>query len=145
LIRFDQGANGLITWSQVSHGRLNDLTIEIEGTKAAISWQQESPNQLIVRRQGKARQIYERDPGADYSTPTAVAACRLPSGHPEAFFEAFANVYRDAFAAMLMADGRRKPTDQRPLHPTVQDGLEGVRFMTRCLESADENAAWRQW
>ena len=110
IIRFDRGATGLVTWSQVSHGRLNDLSIEIDGTRAALSWRQEQPNQLFVRSLGQPTRIYERNPKADYSTSTAVAACRLPGGHPEAFFEAFANVYRDAFADMRRSN-RGEPLD----------------------------------
>ena len=145
IIRFSQGATGLVTWSQVSHGRLNDLSIEIDGTKAALSWQQEQPNQLVVRSLGQPTRIYERNPKAGYSTSTAVAACRLPGGHPEAFFEAFANVYRDAFADMRRSN-RGEPVDSSvSIYPNVYDGIEGVRFMDRCLDSNDSNSAWRQW
>jgi predicted dehydrogenase len=145
IIRFDQGATGLVTWSQVTHGRLNDLSIEIDGTRAALSWRQEEPNQLFVRSLGQATKIYERNPNADYSTPDAIAACRLPGGHPEAFFEAFANVYRDAFSDMRRVD-RGEPIDSsNSLYPSVHDGLDGVRFMSRCLDSNDQESAWCAW
>ena len=74
IIRFDQGATGLVTWSQVTHGRLNDLRIEIDGTKAALSWRQEAPNQLFVRSLGEAVKTYERDPGAGYSSVTGASS-----------------------------------------------------------------------
>ena len=86
IIRYTQGATGMITWSQVTHGRLNDLSIEVDGTKAALTWQQEKPNQLFVRSLGQPARIFERDPNSGYALPSAVAACRLPGGHPEAFF-----------------------------------------------------------
>jgi predicted dehydrogenase len=145
MIRFNQGATGLITWSQVTHGRLNDLSIEIDGTKAALTWRQESPNQLVVRALGQAAQVYERDPNAEYMLPTAVASCRLPGGHPEAFFEAFANVYRSAFADMRLADSGQTINPLQAIYPTVQDGYEGVQFMTRCLDSNDGQSGWQTW
>jgi predicted dehydrogenase len=144
MVQFEGGATGLVTWSQVTHGRLNDLSIEIDGTKAGLAWRQEDPNQLIVRSLGQPTKVYERNPNADYSTASAVAACRLPGGHPEAFFEAFANVYRDAFADMRrLADGSSINSDS--LYPTVHDGLDGVRFMSRCLDSNDQGSSWLQW
>ena len=145
LIQFTQGATGLITWSQVTHGRLNDLSIEVDGTKAALTWRQEEPNQLFVRSLGQPTKVYERNPNAPYSLPSAVAACRLPGGHPEAFFEAFANVYRNAFEDMRKADAGESFDRAASIYPTVYDGRDGVRFMTRCLESAQENAGWCGW
>ena len=144
VIRFRRGATGLVTWSQVTHGRLNDLSIEIDGTQAALTWRQEEPNQLIVRTLGRPTQVYERNPGANYTLPSAAAACRLPGGHPEAFFEAFANVYRNAFADMRKANAGEE-VDANALYPTVHDGHEGVRFMSRCLASQDADSAWQEF
>ena len=145
MIRFRHGARGMITWSQVTHGRLNDLSIEIDGTKAALTWRQEEPNQLFVRSLGQPVRIYERDPNAAYASPTAIAACRLPGGHPEAFFEAFANVYRDAFADMRRVDAGESCDRSLSLYPSVQDGYAGVRFMVRCLDSSDSDSQWQSW
>ncbi|NND96280.1 MAG: Gfo/Idh/MocA family oxidoreductase [Pirellulaceae bacterium] len=139
------GATGLITWSQVSHGRLNDLSIEIDGTKASLTWRQEEPNQLFVRSLGEPTRIYERNPNADYSTPNAAAACRLPGGHPEAFFEAFANVYRDAFADMRRIKSGESIDRTATIYPSVYQGYDGVRFMTRCLESNANDSTWQLW
>ncbi|HIE95960.1 MAG TPA: Gfo/Idh/MocA family oxidoreductase [Planctomycetes bacterium] len=145
MIRFRQGATGMITWSQVTHGRLNDLSIEVDGTKAALTWRQEEPNQLFVRSLGQPVRIYERDPNAAHASPTAIAACRLPGGHPEAFFEAFANVYRDAFADMRKVDAGESCDLSTSLYPSVQDGYAGVRFMNRCLDSNELDSQWQTW
>lgn len=145
VIRYEGGAKGMVTWSQVTHGRLNDLSIEVDGTRAALSWRQEEPNQLFVRSLGKATQIYERNADAEYSSSSATAACRLPGGHPEAFFEAFANVYRDAFADMRLAAENKDFDSRKSLYPTVWDGVDGVRFMSRCLKSRQEDASWQKW
>ncbi len=145
VVKFTQGATGMITWSQVTHGRLNDLSIEVDGTKAAISWRQEEPNQLFVRSLGKPTKVYDRDPNSSYASPDAIAACRLPGGHPEAFFEAFANVYRNAFADMRRVNAGEAFDRSASLYPSVMDGVAGVRFMTRCLESAEAHSAWQPW
>src|SRR6266446_1260204 len=81
-VRFENGALGTVTASQISHGRENDLFIEIDGTKAALEWHQEEPNKLLFRVNGQPHRIYTRDPNAAYMSPTAKASCRLPSGHP---------------------------------------------------------------
>lgn len=145
MLQFDAGATGMVTWSQVSHGRLNDLSIELDGTKASLAWRQEEPNQLYLRALGQPTRIYERNPNAAYTLPTAVAACRLPGGHPEAFFEAFANVYRDAFSDMRRVMRGEVHDPGSALYPTVAEGADGVRFMQRCLASADSNAVWQSW
>lgn len=143
MIQFDQGATGMVTWSQVSHGRLNDLSIEMDGTKGALAWRQEDPNQLFVRALGQPLKVYDRNPNAAYSTTNAIAACRLPGGHPEAFFEAFANVYRNAFADMRRVN-RNEPLGDS-LYPGVADGVDGVRFMERCLASKQNESTWQDW
>jgi len=145
MIQYERGATGMVTWSQVSHGRLNDLSIEIDGTKASLAWRQEEPNQLMIRALGQPIRIHERNPNASYSLPSTVAACRLPGGHPEAFFEAFANVYRDAFVDMRRAMRGETIDSASALYPSVVDGADGVRFMQRCLDSAQANACWQSW
>ena len=121
------------------------MSIEVDGSKAALTWRQEEPNQLFVRALGQPTKIYERDPNAGYSLPDAVAACRLPGGHPEAFFEAFANVYRDAFADMRRHAAGEAIDSKAAIYPGVQDGHDGVRFMTRCLDSNASESSWQVW
>ncbi|HUY93386.1 MAG TPA: Gfo/Idh/MocA family oxidoreductase, partial [Pirellulales bacterium] len=80
VIRLENGALGTVTASQISHGRENDLFIEVDGTKGAIEWRQEEPNKLIVRRNGEPLHVYTRNPNAPYMSATAAASCRLPGG-----------------------------------------------------------------
>ncbi|MEZ6121935.1 MAG: Gfo/Idh/MocA family oxidoreductase [Planctomycetaceae bacterium] len=145
VVRFGQGATGLITWSQVSHGRLNDLSIEVDGSRASLSWRQENPNVMEVRTLGQPIRTYHRDPNAGYTTATAAAACRLPAGHPEAFFEAFANIYRAAFQDMRAVSSGQAVDPSASIYPGIQAGCDGVRFMTRCLESQEANSVWQTW
>jgi len=142
IIRYDNGGIGSVTASQISHGRENDLSIEIDGTKGAIQWRQENPNEMIVRQNGKPHQIYTRDPNAPYMNASGAAACRLPAGHPEAFFEAFANVYAAAFDAMAIRGGGGSTERRDTIYPNVYDGVEGMYFIQQCVASSKQNAQW---
>jgi len=142
IIRYENGGLGSVTASQISHGRENDLSIDIDGTKGAIQWRQENPNELIYRQNGKPLQIYTRDSNASYMTPIAAASCRLPAGHPEAFFEAFANVYTAAFDAMATRGGGDSTERRNTIYPNVYDGVEGMYFIQQCVNSSHDNAAW---
>jgi predicted dehydrogenase len=141
LIRFENGALGTVTASQISHGRENDLFIEIDGTKGAIQWRQEEPNQLILRKNGDPHKIYTRN-GGPYLGALAGASSRLPSGHPEAFFEAFANVYTAAYDAMIKKAAGEKVECVNTLYPNVYDGVEGMLFITQTVESSKHNGTW---
>jgi len=142
IVRFDNGGLGTVTASQISHGRENDLSIEIDGTLGAIQWRQEEPNQLIVRANGQPHKIYTRDPNAPFMNEAGASACRLPSGHPEAFFEAFANVYRSAYDAMIDRAMNREYERRHTVFPNVYDGVEGMYFIQQCVASSAENGAW---
>ena len=142
VIRFENGALGTVTASQISHGRENDLFIEIDGTKGALEWHQEEPNKMIVRRNGQPHAIYTRDPNAPYLNESGKAACRLPSGHPEAFFEAFANVYRFAYDAMVQRATGASFEKKDTIYPNVYDGVEGMYFIQQCVASSAQNGAW---
>lgn len=142
VIRMENGALGTVTASQISHGRENDLFIEVDGTKGAVEWHQEEPNKLLVRRNGQPLAVYTRNPNAPYMTGTAQAACRLPGGHPEAFFEAFANVYRFAFDNMALRAGGKAFEKTDTIYPNVNDGVEGMYFIQQCVASSADNGAW---
>ena len=142
VIRFENGALGTVTASQISHGRENDLFIEIDGTKGAIQWRQEEPNSMTLRRNGHPHAIYTRDPNAPFTTDWGRAACRLPSGHPEAFFEAFANVYRFAYDAMVLRAAGQPFERVNTIYPTVNDGVEGMYFIQQCVASSAQNSTW---
>ena len=142
LVRYQNGALGMVTVSQISHGRENDLFIEIDGTKGAVQWRQEQPNVLTVRRNGKPHALYTRDPNADYMNEPGKAACRLPAGHPEAFFEAFANVYRSVFDAIVKQKTGERFEPRDTVYPNVYDGAEGMYFIQQSVASSQDNGAW---
>jgi len=142
IIRYENGAFGTVTASQISHGRENDLRIEIDGTLASLEWRQENPNELFVRKNGHPHAIYTRDPNAPFIHASAKAACRLPAGHPEAFFEAFANVYRNAFDAMEQAIAGRPFERINTIYPNICDGVEGMYFIEQSVASSKADGAW---
>ena len=142
IIKFADNALGTVTASQISHGRENDLFVEVDGTKASLVWRQENPNEMIVRRNGQPHQIYTRDPNAPFMNAAGAAACRLPSGHPEAFFEAFANVYRSAYDAICQRTAGQSIEPVNTIYPNVNDGLEGMYFIQQCVASSNADGQW---
>jgi predicted dehydrogenase len=142
VIMYQNGGLGTVTASQISHGRENDLSIEIDGTKGSLSWRQEEPNVMIVRENGKPHRMYTRDPNAPHMNESGAAACRLPSGHPEAFFEAFANVYRAAYDDMAKRASGSKFEKRDTVYPNVHDGVEGMYFIQQCVASSADNGKW---
>ena len=142
VIKFENGALGTVTASQISHGRENDLEIEIDGTKASLFWRQEEPNKMVVRRNGQPHAIYTRDPNAPYANSSMKGASRLPSGHPEAYLEAFANVYRSAYDDMVALAEGKKIERVNTVYPNVYDGVEGMLFIQQSVVSSREGGAW---
>ncbi len=142
IIKYQNGGLGTVTASQISHGRENDVLIEIDGTKGSLQWRQEDPNAMVVRCNGQPHKIYTRDPNAPYIGAAGKAACRLPSGHPEGFFEAFANIYAAAFDA-IVAKSEGKSLDRvNTIFPNVHDGVEGMFFIQQAVASSGQNGAW---
>ncbi len=140
LLRFKGGAKGILTASQVCPGQENSLSIRVWGTKAGLEWQQENPNYLYVRDNAGPERIYKR--GNAYNCEAAVANSRLPSGHPEAFYEAFANVYKnfaDTVRAKILGI---EPSDLMLDFPTVEDGARGVYFINKAVESSGSDVKW---
>ena len=142
VIKMENGGLATVTASQITHGRENDVSIEIDGTEGAISWRQEEPNKMIVRKNGEPHKIYTRDPNHPNANDSQVNACRLPSGHPEAFFEAFANVYTAAFDAMIKRAAGEEFEMTNTVYPNVHDGAEGMHFIEQCVASSAQEAAW---
>ncbi len=142
VIRFDNGALGTVTASQISHGRENDVSIEVDGTTGALAWRQEEPNVMIVRRNGQPHALYTRDPNASYMNESGKAACRLPAGHPEAFFEAFANIYRSAYDDIVKRAAGEKFSATDTIYPNAADGVDGMNFIEQCVASSAKNGDW---
>jgi predicted dehydrogenase len=141
LVRFRGGAKGVLFCSQVSLGEENRLSLRVYGTEGSLEWKQEEPNFLVVRRANGPMETYK--PGHPFLAPAAQHATRLPSGHPEAFLEAFANVYANAMRTIAARLGGEEPDPLDLDFPTVEDGLAGVRFILGAVASG-KRAEWYQ-
>ncbi|MEZ6058535.1 MAG: Gfo/Idh/MocA family oxidoreductase [Planctomycetaceae bacterium] len=141
-VTFQNGAMATITASQISHGRENDLSIQIDGTLGALEWRQETPNAMTFRQNGKPHQIYFRDPNAAFATGLHKSACRIPSGHPEGYLEAFANVYRFAYDAMALRATGQKFEKKNTVYPNIYDGVDGMNFIEKCVASSSQGGEW---
>jgi predicted dehydrogenase len=143
LLRFNKGAKGVLQASQVSIGEENNLAIWVYGERASIEWHQEHPNYLYVNRINAPQEVWRR--GNDYvaeKSPAAGRATRLPSGHPEAFLEAFANNYCN-FADTIRAKIDRRKADPLFLDfPGVKDGVRGMKFIEATVKSSGKGAKW---
>ena len=140
LVEFDNGAHGVYSSSQVCVGHMNGLVVRIFGTEGAIEWVQENPNVLSVTLKGQPTQIYNR--GMGYVSERSKEMNRLPSGHPEGLYEAFANIYKCYISTILKKVNGEEPTEGDLDFPTVDDGIAGVKFIHACVESSKNNAVW---
>lgn len=139
LVKYTTGATGMYWCSQVAAGSKNGLKIRVFGTKGSLEWQHERYEELQLALKGKPLQVLAR--GRDAMYPEAAAFNRLPGGHPEGLYEAFANIY-EAFgselAGRLDGSGNGSGAD----YPRIGDGIEGVKFIDKCLESAQGGSKW---
>lgn len=140
MLRFEEGAKGALWASQVATGNANNLRLRVYGEKAGLEWHQEEPNTLHFAKLGEAPEIIRR-PGPGGDSPAAHAS-RIPAGHPEGYLEGFAQLYTDLAEQIYARRENRKPSPASLLVPTVEDGLEGMRFIAATLESSKRNAAW---
>ncbi len=138
LVHYQGGARGILFASQISAGEENNLRIRVYGTEAGLEWHQENPNYLYVRPLDGPEQIYKR--GNGYLAEAAQHASRLPSGHPEAFFEAFANIYTNAGRTIAAKLAGEAPASHDLDFPTAQDGARGVHFILTAVESGRQRA-----
>jgi len=132
LLRFGNGARGVLLASQIEVGEMNGLRIRVYGQTGGLVWRQETPNTLTLHSlDGRTELIHA---GGAQTGADARAACRTPAGHPEGYLEAFANLYRD-FAAVLRGG-------QAPLLPGVADGLRGMEFIHTAVAASRDRAGW---
>ena len=140
LLRYENGAKGMLWSSQVAPGNENALKIRIYGDKGGLEWEQENPNYLRVDIFGKAKKIIRR--AGNETTETGTRVTRIPPGHPEGYLEGFANLYSD-FAKQILALKEGVEIDESlKLVPSIDDGLKGVRFITSVVDSGMNGSKW---
>lgn len=140
LLRFKNGARGVLIASQIEVGCENDLRLRVFGTTGTLDWRQEEPNRLLhVPIDGPARMLTR---GSPWLGEAARRATRLPTGHPEAFIEAFANVYLGVAAHIRALQSGSTPDPLDTDYPRLEDGARGVRFIEKVVQSAASTAKW---
>lgn len=132
LLRFENGARGVLLASQIEVGELNGLRIRLYGEEGGMIWKQEEPNNLVIARADGTQQVIRA--GTGVLGPAAASRSRTPGGHPEGYLEAFANLYRD-FAAVLRGE-------DAPLLPGIQTGLRGMAFIDTAVRASAARAGW---
>ena len=143
LLKFDNGANGILVASQIAAGEENSLKIKVYGEKGGLEWHQMEPNTLIVKWLDAPAQIYRT--GNGYISSIAAFNTRIPSGHPEGYLEAFANLYKN-FALTLQAQLEGKePTAEMLDFPTVSDGVRGMAFIENVIASGRSTQKWTEF
>jgi len=140
MVEYKGGAKGLYWCSQIAVGQDNGFRVRIYGTKASLEWAQEDPNYCQAGYVGKPSVRLSR--GRDALYPSAQRMSRIPAGHPEGYFEAFANIYAAFLAALRKVKAGTPVTAGDLDFPNVLDGLRGVRFIEACVASSKKGAAW---
>ena len=140
MLRFDNGAKGMMWVSMVAVGHLHGQRIRVYGEKGSLEWVQEQANDLILRPVDGPQQILSR--GQAWLSPAAKRVTRLWAGHPEGFIDAFANIYTDIADAILARRDGVAADEGAYTFPTVEDGVLGVKFVEAAVESSQQDGRW---
>ena len=134
LVRFKDNLKGVIRASQIATGEENNLSVAIYGKKGAYKWEQENPNFLYHLKDDEARRVIK--PGNTYVSEVAADGTKLPGGHPEGIFDAMGNIYKGVAKAL------RKETSFKGEFPTMRDGVRGMLFIEKVVESNQKGNIW---
>jgi predicted dehydrogenase len=140
MLRYANGARGLLWASQVAPGHLNDLRLRVFGAQGGLEWRQEQPNQLRYTPLGQPTQVLERAGAAFGSAGARVS--RIPGGHPEGYLEAFATIYTEVAQHLRAARPGGAPPEAACHFPTLADGLRGVQFIEAVQRSSRSGGSW---
>ncbi|WP_254060898.1 Gfo/Idh/MocA family protein [Mucilaginibacter sp. L196] len=140
LLKFNNGASGVLIASQVAAGDENNIKVRVYGEKGGLEWQQDNANTLLLKWLDKPAEILRT--GAGYLSSYATHNARVPAGHPEGYLEAFANLYRN-FALSIKADIAGKPAEKEWLdYPDIEDGIRGMAFVENVIASGKSDIKW---
>ncbi len=140
LLKFDNGASGVLFATQVAAGEENNLSIKVYGENGGIEWHQQEPNTLLLKWIDKPAEVLRA--GSAWLSAIAKHNCRTPGGHPEGYLEAFANIYRN-FALTLAAKIDNSPIDKSVIEfPSIKEGIRGMAFIESAVKSSQSNEKW---
>jgi len=148
LLRFENGAKGVLMASQISAGEENAVRIRIYGEKGGLEWANEDPNNLIIKMLDQPRQLYRT--GNAYAAPYTLSSfathnTRVPAGHPEGLLESFANIYRNFAATVTAIREGKTPTAEQQDFPTVYDGVRGMAFIDTVVKNNEGTEKWTKF
>src|SRR5690554_273697 len=145
LLKFDNGASGLLAATQIATGAENNLKIRVFGDKAGLEWQQDDANSLILKHPDKPDQIYRTGGNVSYLSSFAYENIRTPAGHPEGYIEAFANLYRNFSRCLIARNAGTEPKKEWLDFPGAEDGLRGMAFVQLAVESNQSDLKWTEF
>lgn len=140
LLKFNNGANGVLFASQIAAGEENAIKIYVYGEKGGIEWHQMEPNTLKVKWLDQPMQVYRT--GNNYNSDVAKFNTRTPSGHPEGYLEAFANIYKNFALCIDATLNGEKPSAEMLDFPTAKDGVRGMAFIENVVASSKSEQKW---
>ncbi len=143
LLKFDNGASGVLVATQVAAGEENNLKIRIYGEQGGIEWAQQEPNTLLIKWLDKPMEVLRA--GANYTnnlSSFATKNCRTPGGHPEGYLEAFGNIYHNFAQTLLAKIEGKEPTKEMLDFPSVDDGVRGMAFIENVVASGQSKEKW---
>lgn len=143
LLKFDNGANGILVASQIAAGEENSLKIKVYGEKGGLEWHQMEPNTLVVKWLDAPAQLYRS--GNGYLSPIAAFNTRIPSGHPEGYLEAFGNLYKNFTLTLQSKLDGKEPTANMLDFPTAKDGVRGMAFIENVIASGKSSQKWTEF
>lgn len=142
LLKFDNGASGVLMATQIAAGEENNLRIRVYGEKGGIDWKHEDPNTLLVKWLDQPVQVLRA--GANYGDLSSFALqnCRTPGGHPEGFLEAFGNIYRNFTRTLQCRIEGTEPMAEWLDFPRVEEGIRGMAFIENVVNSGSSETKW---
>lgn len=140
MLKFDNGATGVLMATQVAAGEENNVKIRVYGEKGGIEWKQEDANTLLVKWLDKPTEIHRA--GTGYLSSFASHNCRTPAGHPEGYLEAFANLYRNFTLTVMAGIKGEAPKAEWLDFPSVNEGIRGMAFIENVVKSSGSGEKW---
>lgn len=141
LLKFNNGASGVLTASQIAAGEENNIRIRVYGEKGSLEWQQDDANSLLLRWLDKPMETLRT--GSAYLSPYASHNTRVPAGHPEGYLEAFANLYRNFALSVSARESGDEPRPEWLDFPGMEEGVRGMAFIENVIAGGKEAGKWR--
>ena len=140
LLRFEKGVSGLLVATQIAAGEENNFHLRIYGEKGGLEWMHRDPNSLLIKWPDKPMETWRT--GTGYVSSYAAENTRVPAGHPEGYLEAFANLYRNFARTLVARQLGSEPSAESLDFPGLEEGIRGMRFIERVIESGKSDSKW---